>query len=88
MEQYRKVNDLPALITIDINMPGMDGMKTLQELKKVLGDKYIPIIFLSTNIMHSELSFFDEQHVSILKKPNSLAGYDLIAETLVKSMLL
>ena len=38
---------LPDLVLLDINMPGLDGMVTIAELKKSPMAKGIPVIFLT-----------------------------------------
>lgn len=38
---------LPDLILLDIDMPGMDGYETLEEIKKTGGCEQIPVIFLT-----------------------------------------
>ena len=41
-------HNLPELITLDINMPGLNGWDTLIEIQTILGDKFVPIVFLTT----------------------------------------
>jgi len=40
---------LPGLILLDLNMPGLDGRRTLQLLKENMTLKYIPVIVLTTS---------------------------------------
>jgi two-component system response regulator len=40
---------LPGLILLDLNMPGMDGRKTLDAIKKDDALKQIPVIILTTS---------------------------------------
>jgi two-component system response regulator len=40
---------LPGLILLDLNMPGMDGRKTLDAIKKDCTLKQIPVIVLTTS---------------------------------------
>ncbi len=37
-------SDLPGLVLLDLNMPGMDGRKTLQHIKEDTKLKQIPVI--------------------------------------------
>lgn len=39
----------PGLILLDLNMPGMDGRKTLEHIKKDESLKTIPVIILTTS---------------------------------------
>lgn len=44
-EGYKK----PGLILLDLNMPGIDGRKTLQLIKEDQNLKHIPVIILTTS---------------------------------------
>jgi PAS domain S-box-containing protein len=46
----------PDVIVLDINLPGMDGYATLDQLKKDEATKRIPVIALSANVMPSDLA--------------------------------
>jgi two-component system chemotaxis response regulator CheY len=54
MEGIRKLDELaasgkkPAMIITDINMPEMDGISFIKEIKKKNSLKYIPILVLTT----------------------------------------
>ncbi len=45
--QYRK--ELPDIIFMDIEMPVMDGMEATKKIRKLAGDNFIPIIFLTAS---------------------------------------
>lgn len=44
----------PALILLDISLPGMDGFQVLKELRKAEEDFYIPIIALTARAMSGD----------------------------------
>jgi len=44
-----KTNPMPGLILLDLNMPGLDGRKTLQQIKENATLKKIPVIVLTTS---------------------------------------
>src|SRR4051812_2315120 len=42
-------NERPGLVLLDLNMPGIDGRRTLQLIKEDKDLKYIPVIILTTS---------------------------------------
>ena len=44
--------DIDLLIT-DLNMPGMDGIELIREVRKLPAYKFVPILFLSTESQQS-----------------------------------
>lgn len=49
-----KENDLPCLIVLDLNMPVLDGLQTLEALKKIPKFQSIPVVILSTSDNHED----------------------------------
>ncbi len=39
---------LPALVVTDLNMPGMDGLTLIKELRRMPAMKFVPILMLTT----------------------------------------
>lgn len=48
-KHQNNTNDSPGLVLLDLNMPGMDGRKTLQLIKNDANLKKIPVIILTTS---------------------------------------
>jgi two-component system response regulator len=44
-----EANEKPGIILLDLNMPGLDGRKTLEIIKKTENLKRIPIVILTTS---------------------------------------
>jgi len=63
---------LPNIIFLDLNMPGMNGLEALQEIKKDPGLKGITIVIYSTSSSEKdiEVTFLEGANIYI-KKPSS-----------------
>lgn len=48
--------EFPSLILLDVQMPGIDGYETAHQIKAYLGDRHIPIIFLTASSATRSLS--------------------------------
>ncbi|WP_025322984.1 response regulator [Deferrisoma camini] len=44
----------PHLIITDLNMPGMDGINLIREVRKVPGFRFVPILMLTTESQQSK----------------------------------
>ena len=47
LEIVNQSTDLPDLVILDINMPGIDGYETAKRFKEIAGHQHVPIIFLT-----------------------------------------
>jgi len=45
LEQFKK--ERPDIIFMDIDMPVMNGIESVREIRKILGDEFIPIVFVT-----------------------------------------
>ncbi|MGZ5248126.1 MAG: response regulator [Flavitalea sp.] len=68
-----KENDLPCLIVLDLNMPVLNGLQTLEALKKIPKFQKIPIVIFSTSDNTEDKSrCLSQGAVEYLVKPSSL----------------
>jgi CheY-like chemotaxis protein len=49
------VNEQPDAVLLDVRMPGMDGIETLERLRKNPATRSIPVIFFTSLLQVSEL---------------------------------
>jgi len=47
--------DVPDLVLMDINLPGMNGYEALDELKKIELTKDVPVVAISANALASDV---------------------------------
>ncbi|QPJ64782.1 MAG: response regulator [Candidatus Nitrohelix vancouverensis] len=63
-------DQLPSLILMDINLPGMNGMDAFQRLREIQETQDIPVIALSANAMRSDIqACLDMGFAAYITKP-------------------
>jgi DNA-binding response OmpR family regulator len=60
----------PDLILLDMMMPGMNGITTLEELHKIDSAKDVPIIFMTAKVQPNEVSTYIKLGaIDVISKP-------------------
>lgn len=60
----------PDLILLDAMMPGMDGLQTLTEIRKMPHCHKIPVVFMTARIQQAEKQeYLDAGAVAVIEKP-------------------
>ncbi|MBM3505259.1 MAG: response regulator [Alphaproteobacteria bacterium] len=60
----------PDLILMDVMMPGMDGLTTMDELRKNPTTAAIPIVFMTAKVQAAEVSrYLERGAISVIPKP-------------------
>jgi len=79
--------DLPDLILMDINLPGMDGVSAMKHLASMETTKHIPVVAVSANAMPNDVAqALDEGFHGYLTKPFQINRlYELLQETFAQS---
>lgn len=76
-------NDLPDLILLDLNMPGMGGREFLRIVKADPVFEIIPVVILTTSDADRDiLESFRLQAAGYIKKPVSLQEFQEVIQTL------
>lgn len=83
LENQKLSGDLPCLIVMDINMPLMDGIKTIECIKKDNQLKNIPLVVFSTSLKTLDEEYIKKQNIVALTKPLDWASYKEIAQKLL-----
>lgn len=85
---YNADAELPALILLDLNMPGMLGLHALKEIRGSRQFSQIPIIVLTTSALQQDRRMSYELGASCyLRKPDSFAELIEITDCIVKLWL-
>lgn len=61
--------NLPCLVILDMNMPGMDGRETLIAIKKEKEFSRIPVVIFTTSSSQLDQSFCEKYGVEMITKP-------------------
>lgn len=66
----RARDEQPDLILLDVMMPGMDGMQTLERLRADETTASIPVIFMTARVQkHEADNYLDLGAIGVLAKP-------------------
>jgi two-component system cell cycle response regulator DivK len=73
----------PQLVLMDIQLPGMDGVTALRELRQDAGTAAIPVVALTASVMKEDRERFDKagfdgfitKPISVKDFPDQVRGY-------------
>lgn len=80
LENMVKVNVLPCLVLLDINMPVMNGRETLKAIRLRQDLQLLPVILFSTSNSSTDKQFAEEHGAMLVTKPADLGNLEAIAE--------
>ncbi|MGN6400468.1 MAG: response regulator [Flavisolibacter sp.] len=69
LKQSKEIGNLPCLIILDINMPGMNGKEVLKEIKKDQELASLPLILFTTSPESTYREFVKKENVQFITKP-------------------
>jgi CheY-like chemotaxis protein len=85
---YSDESEYPALILLDLNMPGMLGLQALKEIRSNKKFSQIPIVVLTTSTLHQDRKTSYELGASCyVKKPDSYGELVDLTNSMVKLWL-
>ena len=85
---YSDESEFPALILLDLNMPGMLGLQALKEIRSNKQFSQIPIIVLTTSTLNQDRKTSYELGAScFLRKPDSFSELVELTDSIVKLWL-
>jgi two-component system chemotaxis response regulator CheY len=71
-------SEAPDFITMDVNMPGMNGFETVEKIR--LTNLSARIVILTANIQESSRAKADQLAVKFVQKPATLAAVQLAVD--------
>ena len=81
----RQKEALPALVLLDLNLPGMDGHGVLRHVKATLPLKRLPVVIITTSSNPKDIQqCYDEGASSYLIKPVDYATFEQTIRRLVE----
>jgi len=85
---YSEEAEFPALILLDLNMPGMLGLQALKEIRNNKKFSQIPVIVLTTSTLHQDRrSSYELGARCFVRKPDSFGELVDITDSIVKLWL-
>jgi CheY-like chemotaxis protein len=71
LKQSKHFHDLPCLIVLDMNMPGMNGKDVLNEIKKDEELASLPLIIFTTASKKTYEDLIAKNNIELITKPSS-----------------
>jgi CheY-like chemotaxis protein len=83
LQYLDKAEEIPALIILDINMPVIDGKKSIRNLKSKKRYKDIPVVMYSTTTNAQEIQWYKLLGVDVITKPTSYSDFQSITDKFI-----
>lgn len=81
------LREMPDIIVLDVNLPGMDGIEAVRHLKQMEKTRNIPVIALSANVTQSAMRRgLDAGFVKYLMKPLDIPEFLATLDELLSSV--
>lgn len=84
LHNLKKVQTLPCLIILDINMPVVDGKEALKKIKSSDNFSNIPVVLFSTSSSRIDNEFAQQWGAELITKPVVYKDVEKLAYEFVK----
>ena len=84
LEKLTPMHPQPCLIILDVNMPGLDGKQTLQQLREKEDFKTIPVVLFTTSTLPSEMALAKSLGAGFVTKPLHARQISMIADQFIE----
>ena len=82
LDKHRQ-SQLPCLVILDLNMPGMNGKEVLREVKKNEELNKIPVVIFTTSSNPSDKKEFADMGVDMITKPATFSELTALIKKLL-----
>jgi len=79
LQQAYIISQLPCLIILDINMPGMDGREALMRIRQSDSYRKIPVVLFTTSSSDEDRKFASKWGAYFITKPHIYSQLELLA---------
>lgn len=80
----QKLETLPEIIVMDLNLPKTDGKEILQEIKSSFSLTQIPIVVLTTSSSKEDIDYCNKMGISkFITKPATIDGWNSTIDSIV-----
>jgi two-component system response regulator len=82
--EFRNINDVPAVVLIDLNLPKLDGLEVLRRMRADYRTKLIPVAIFTSSIEEQDLiNGYSLGANSYVRKPIEFSKFTNVVEQLV-----
>jgi two-component system, response regulator len=82
--EFRDAQDMPAVVLIDLNLPGMDGLEVLRRMRADYRTKLIPVAIFTSSVEEQDLiNGYSLGANSYVKKPVEFSQFSRVVGKLV-----
>ncbi len=84
LKQAYVKSQLPCLIILDINMPGMDGRETLIRIRQSELFQKIPVVLFTTSSSDGDKTFASQWGAHFITKPQVYSDLEILAGQFIR----
>ena len=81
LNALRIADQLPCLIILDVNMPGMNGKETLIRIKQSSDFQKLPVVLFTTSSSEGDKAFAKKWDAAFITKPLMYSELEELAKT-------
>jgi CheY-like chemotaxis protein len=78
------VDNIPCLIILDINMPGMNGKECLKQIRHIDLFKDVPVVLFTASVSDRDKEFAKLYRAGFITKPLSTVQMEVIAANFIE----